>query len=88
MMQSTTIQLPPTRLFLVDAPTTAAVKIRDTMMELPGVIHVESPIPYHEDPLYCQLAILAGTEVTDKELDDMMWSRNVEYVGVIEMTRQ
>lgn len=75
------------RLFLIDAATAAAAQVRDAANDIPGVIHVQAPNPYVEDPLYCQLYVLARSEVTEKELDDILWTRNVDYVGVAEMIR-
>lgn len=83
----TTIQIEQSRLFLIDAATTAAVQVRDAANDIPGVIHIQSPNPYAENPLFCQLLVLANQEVTEEQLDDMLWTRNVDYVGVTEMIR-
>lgn len=76
-----------TRLFLIDAATAAARGVTETVNLMPGVIHIEMPNPYREDPLFCQLLVLAGDDVTEAQLDDMLWSSNLDYVGVVEMTR-
>lgn len=78
---------PQNRLFLIDAATAAAANARNAAFELPGVIHVESPSPYQQDPLYCQMLVLTADDVTEQELDEMLWKRNVDYVGVVEMVR-
>lgn len=81
-----TVQIAQQRLFLIDAATAAARSVTEAVNNIPGVIHIERPNPYREDPMYCQLLVMANDDITEQHLDDMLWSNNLDYVGVVEMT--
>jgi len=67
--------------YIIDVKTKGHKRIMAALRALKSTVKVEFGGEYHEDRAYCQIHLESSQ--SEDEIDNWLWKRNFDYVGVV-----